>query len=516
MAVLYEMKERRVIPNWRDYKRTLLLGELNESNKKQDLVLFNINRSIEDWKLEKNIGTAADLVNSSFVSGIINPSVHEAIEYIKSDNLHVSKSLLDLAQVLEKETQNGSSVSNNSLLEVDVETINEFQAFINNETFHRIINKTKNRSKNELRNPIIWIELARLHSMRGNEDKAENAVLTALHLAPNNRFVLRSATRFFIHNGKFDKALFFLRKSPRLKSDPWLISAHIATSSIMKRYSPLINTGKSMIDSNSFSDYELTELSSSIGTLEFNSGSFKKAKSYFQRSMRMPNDNSLAQIEWISKDETRLRIDPFKFKHVINPFEARALELFERGNWNEAFYNTIKWFLDIPFSKRPAILGSYIAGSLLKDTNAALILCQVGLQANPKDPVLLNNLVYYSATSKEGTLPEHYLRQMMDVDISQLSEERSITYQATLGLVALKNEKSELGIKYYKNAIQKATDLKNDYLKNLAIINFTNELIAQNLPEKDEYINVVKEMKLETKHKDLLVLREDVLKKLQN
>lgn len=43
--------------------------------------------------------------------------------------------------------------------------------------------------------------------------------------------------------------------------------------------------------------------------------------------------------------------------------------------------------------------GSYIAGSLLKDRDAAIVLCQLGLQANPYDPNLLNNIVYHLATS---------------------------------------------------------------------------------------------------------------------
>ena len=227
-------------------------------------------------------------------------------------------------------TDSPASLTSNSLLEVDVDTINEFQAFINNKNFHKVINRTKNKSKTQIRNPIVWVELARLYTMRGHEHKAEKAILAALHLAPNNRFVLRSATRFFIHKEKFDKALFYLRKAESLKIDPWLISAHIATSSIMGRYSPLIKNGVRLVNSDNFSDYDLTELTSSLGTLEFQDGSFKKAKSFFEKSMKMPNDNSLAQLEWVSKDEYRFQIDPFKYNKVMNPFEARALEMYER------------------------------------------------------------------------------------------------------------------------------------------------------------------------------------------
>lgn len=515
MAIIYEIKERRVIPNWRDYKRTLQLGELSQNNKSGSPILLNINRSVQDWNEIKNIGSAADLINASFVSGISNKEVEEAISFIKSDNQKSSQSLLDLIKILETDESTINKINNNSLLEIDVDTIKEFQAFINNKSFHKVINRTKNRTKNELRNPIVWVELARLYSMRGHEKKAENAILTALHLAPNNRFVLRSATRFFIHKEKFDKAIYYLKKSESIKEDPWLISAHIATSSIMGRFSPFIKEGKRLIETNNFSDFELTELSSSIGTLEFKDGSFKKAKGFFEKSMRHPNDNSLAQLEWVSKDDKRFQINPFQFEKVINPFEARALELYEKGEWKDAFYNSIKWFLDMPFSKRPALLGSYIAGSLLKDKNASIIMCQIGLQANPYDPTLLNSMVYSIATSDDYNeeMMDKYAQQMMGIDIQSLPDESKVTYQATLGLVSMKKGNIDVGIQLYKLAIQNATRLRNTYLKNLAIVNFANELLKLNHPEKNEYVQLVKNMKVLEGQKDLQLIKDDVIQK---
>lgn len=516
MAVIYEIKERRVIPNWRDFKRTLQLGELGQSNKSVDPISLDIERPMQEWNEVKNLGSAADLINASFVSDINNQTVQEAIKYVEENRHKASSSLIGLIKRIETNTDSPAPISNNSLLEVDVDTINEFQAFINNKSFHKVISRTKNKSKTELRNPIVWVELARLYTMRGHEHKAERAILTALHLAPNNRFVLRSATRFFIHKERFDKALYYLRKAETLKSDPWLISAHIATSSIMGRFSPLIKDGVRLVNSDNFSDYDLTELTSSLGTLEFKDGSFKKAKSFFEKSMRMPNDNSLAQLEWVSKDEQRFQINPFNYDKVINPFEARALELYERGNWKDAFYNSIKWFLDMPYSKRPVLLGSYIADSLLQDKHAAIVLCEVGLQANPYDPTLLNNMVYSLAASDSTEKLDHYVRQMMDIDIHSLPNETKITYQATLGLVSIKRGETEFGVNLYKQAIKNATNIKNDYLKNLATANLTRELIRLNHEEKNVYVEILSNMKISEQHKDLLILQKEVLKENKN
>lgn len=196
----------------------------------------------------------------------------------------------------------------------------------------------------------------------------------------------------------------------------------------------------------------------------------------------------------------------------INPFEARAIELFDRGNWQDAFYNSIKWFLDMPFSKRPALLGSYIAGSLLKDKDAAIVLCEVGLQANPHDPTLLNNVVYSIATSSEidYALLDKYVKRLSEIDLNSLPNESKITFQATLGLVYLKKGYIDLGKNLYQLSIENAKRINNDYLKNLATLNFTRELITLDLPQKTEYIEKIDKIKISNNQKDLQMLKRDI------
>ncbi|MBL7791194.1 MAG: hypothetical protein JNK77_02635 [Saprospiraceae bacterium] len=511
MAIIYEIKKRRVIPNWRDYKRTLQIGELGLHH--PNSLDININRIINDWSTSKNIGTAAELISAAFISNKTNFSeLTEAISLIKENSSNSSSALLSLIDSIERPTNVKSNEQTSKfLLEKDIDTIDDFQAFINNKSLFKVIHRTKNRSKNEMFNPIVWVELARLYTMHGQEGKAERALLTALHLAPDNRFVLRSATRFFIHTDQFEKALYYLRKSKSLKYDPWLISAHIATSSIMDRFSPLIKDGEKLILSNNFSPFELTELYSSLGTLEFNDGSFKKAKQLFNKSMIQPNDNTLAQMEWVSKEDSRFSFNPFVYETVINPFEAYALDHYENGNWEGAFYNCVKWFLDMPFSKRPILLGSYIAGSLLKDKNASILLCEVGLQANPHDPALLNNIIYELATSGNLDQANKYINQIREINMASLTNECKVTIQATLGLVALRNKKFPIGKKLYELAIENAGRMKSNYLKNLAIINYARELLIANQPEKEEYFNIIKNMVLDDKHKDLIELRKEAL-----
>ena len=50
------------------------------------------------------------------------------------------------------------------------------------------------------------------------------------------------------------------------------------------------------------------------------------------------------------------------------------------------------------FSRRPAILGRYIASSLLEDYRAAVEITEKSLLPNPNDPILLNNLAFAYAS----------------------------------------------------------------------------------------------------------------------
>ena len=51
MANIFEFQQRRVIPNWRTFYSTVLLGELNNTTIPKDLPNLNIDLYITDWKM---------------------------------------------------------------------------------------------------------------------------------------------------------------------------------------------------------------------------------------------------------------------------------------------------------------------------------------------------------------------------------------------------------------------------------------------------------------------------------
>ena len=462
--------------------------------------------------MERNpsIGVAADLVTSSFVSGVSNkPEVVEAINYLKENKDKLSTALFHITEMISN--TNEMKKKETAILEKESETIDKFRCFIDDNLFNDLIHKIKLQAKENLFGAITWVELARLYSINGQEAKADNAMSIALHIAPNNRFVLRSATRLYIHIGNPDKALFYLRKNEITKHDPWLLSAHIATSTIMDRFSPLSKNGQEVLSSKHFTAFDKTELASSLGTLELKNGSFKKAKLLIDQSLIMPNDNSLAQLEWLSKEDSRFHINPFKFQNVVNPFEAHALDLFNKGFWAEAFKSSLNWYLDLPYSKRPVLLASYIACCITNDFDAAIMLCEVGLKSNPGDPDILNNLVYAYAKANKLEQAENYVKQFISLaQNNRLESNNIITFQATIGLIFFRMGQIEDGKKYYKSAITNAEKANNIYLKNLAIVNFTTELVISNDAEKHDYLAIVDQVRNTAKEVDLLAAIDNI------
>lgn len=143
--------------------------------------------------------------------------------------------------------------------------------------------------------------------------------------------------------------------------------------------------GIALVESNSFSPFMITELTGAIATTELLNGNRKKSRKMFRKSLVSPNDNSLAQIEWIlnSKDKDLLDRSEIKVTTKCN-YEALAISNFYKKNLVEALNNTCQWFCDMPYSKRPVILGSGIA-DFLDNRQLAIDFLKKGLIAHEGD-----------------------------------------------------------------------------------------------------------------------------------
>lgn len=501
-----ELETREVIPNWRNFKTTIELGELSIKSSQRHL-FFDLESLKNDFLSYKSIGTAADLINAQFIfNSEIDEVLDEAIHYINHSD-KASKSLLEI-------TNNFVTVEQDKELSKEPKDIKKFllsqiRQLIDNQTRHQI-RLLKKKLIQEPKNPISWVELARLYSIEGNVLKSEKAISNALYLSPNNRFVLRAATRLFIENSIPDKAIFYLRKSTLIKVDPWLTSAHLAVSSHINKFSPFIKNGIQQVNSNKFSSFDLTELNSSLGTIELNNGNIKKAKEFFNNSIKTPNDNSLAQAHFVIKHNKSLNTLSPQNMDVKNAFEALAIKHQQNGEWEKALENCLYWFLDVPYSSEPSGLGSYISCTVLEDFETSIELCELALKSNPNDTLILNNLIYSYLQVNRISDAERVMK-LMEFNIKENSEsltrESGITYLATNALYLLKIKQIDRGIELYKEAIELSKKLSNKYYYFAAVLNLAKELKNINYPEAGVYIKEAVSFNLDD-FKDLQVFRK--------
>ena len=472
MANFFVKKDRNIIPNWRSFENTAKLGELNGSkNIKFDSSFKpDISDLLEDWTEFQTIGLAGDIIGTALVCNQeSNAVVKEVSRFVLSNSELASKAMIEAANNVLK----GKKAEIE--LNVDISKPEDFGTNTKLIEIYLKINALKKRIIKNPSNSILWIEIARYYSIIGNDKKAEKAVKNALYLSPENRFILRSAARFFVHIGDFDIAHDITRKSTLIKNDPWVMATEIAIATLRDRNSIFTKSGLQVVNSGNFHPFNISELASSVATVEMKNASFQKSKLLFNKSLINPNDNSLAQAEWASQEDKNLiHVNPEKFK-VLNSFEAVARENFDRGNWQTSVDSSKDWFFDQPFSKLGLLFGNEVASRKLKDENQAVEIAKLGLFSHPNDPHLLNNIVYGLCVQDKTEEAESFFKRVRKEDFN--SDSSSVYLTATKGLLNFRQGKFELGRQYYLDAINIAKEDKNIYYSSVAYINYLREEI---------------------------------------
>ncbi len=430
-----EEKDRKIIPRWRNSLTTISKGELDSvrlPGKFEKASKDFITEKIRDWKKHKTLSFAADLIGSAFVLGYGEEAI-DAAQFILSKG---SRATDANKQIARKILTPGF-------------TLPEIPADKPEQRIHLL----RMRLREEPRNCFTLADLALEYTTLGQLEKAKRAINMALSLAPSNRFILRMASRFHIHQDDPEQAYSLLRKAESIKTDPWLLAAEIAVSQIVGRTSLFIKAGKGIITDTSVSPAQKSELASALGTLELQEGSFKKARKLFSEALSNPTENSVAQVSWASRRESGLDVELIQ-NYVERSPEASAWEFYSRGEWEKALNSSIEWFKDQPFSSRPPTLCSFIATMALNDYDQALQLLEPAIAANPDDTILLNNLTYALACIGQVDKAKDTLSK---IDESVLDKAGRITIKATRGLIHFREGDSESGRRLYNEAIKEAT-----------------------------------------------------------
>ena len=200
MAASDENSERRVVPRWRPFREALANNELSATAVAAapafDGAPFMVEKE-SAWLEHKSLPFALDLVSAAAALGETEVS-KQAAEFIlenESDSSITGQSLARHVLGLAPPAAARTSFSRSEII--------------------RAVKEMKSRRLSQMRNAFVWVDLARLYILLDQIESARQAMRVALTLAPNDRFVLRSATRMLLHSKAPDEALHLLRKNSR-------------------------------------------------------------------------------------------------------------------------------------------------------------------------------------------------------------------------------------------------------------------------------------------------------------
>ena len=111
----------------------------------------------------------------------------------------------------------------------------------------------------------------------------------------------------------------------------------------------------------------------------------------------------------------------------------------------------MKWGGFQPFSSRPLIAATYVAGTFLDDDRRSIQIVEDAPRLHRNDPLFANN--YACALARRGRLEEAE-RTLRSIDPSNLSESDRLSLLATRGLIRLRAGQLDEGREYYKEAMR--------------------------------------------------------------
>lgn len=432
---------RQVIPRWRLFEDALGKGQLFVPPSSSGTeVTSELSEQLATWKRCPSVAVAADLVSNAFTLGMDDLAT-DAAEYIlqnardwplakKVAALYLNIPLRTDTHVALTETSDiRSSVILSPLDRIHISQICSIRHKLN---FYP-------------RSALLWSNLAFHYASLGNSERATRAMRIAVELASTNRFVLRAASRLFLHVGDTSRSHDVLRRSPLVSTDPLIMSAEIAVADALDTTSKNIKQAKRVLESRRHAPRQLSELASAVGTVELKTGNPKLGKKQILLSLQDPTENSIAQAQWVSRQ--------FPAVNVLiegNSPEAQAWQAAEVGDWGTSLIQTDEWQLDQPFSSRPAIHGSFIASTAFDKFQDGMRWAKIGLRSDPDDPILLNNFAFAAVQIGELNVAEECLKKLAKNNHSNAT---NIALYATSGLLAYRRGIPELGRGLYKTAI---------------------------------------------------------------
>lgn len=422
---------RKMVPRWRELARTPSRELFSSDNlRNTEDIDTHFQNALVEWNNKNDISTALKVAEFQML-GATSADSDKAVEYILSN-----RDIRD--EVKTKILKSRQNIFN--LEQSNLKNINDDIATL------------KSKLKNAPKNSILHCEIARLYATAGHRNKAKKHLQIAIKLSPENRYIVRSFVKFFIHDEDADQALNALKFTYN-SNDPWLVASSIATSDLADKTQNIpLKRVRALLGSDQ-NPSQLSELAGAFGTLEIKAGARKRAKKLFLQSSIDPNDNSVAQIIWANENEN-LEI-PFELNKIPMSYEASAYQFDSKEEWAKSLVFCRKWSHDEPFSVRPFTHGSYIAAEYQNNFHLALEFAEKGLISNPHNSTLLNNKAFCYSELAMFNQAKKAIEEAYKHDTEKDAE---TAIMATRGHIELNSGHWDEGISWYKRAIEDAKE----------------------------------------------------------
>ena len=218
-----------MVPQWRRFTSAMQSSELAMPPRQKDTdaeppIEPDLIKRIENFRRRPCLIAAADLVKSAVVLGRDAEAVRAARVLLRHDDtvplvrIQAERLMWRTGHGDELQRENPNSASHGGVA-------------------------TRVRTRINPEDAIAWVELALVQFCRGHVQHAERSIAIALHLAPNNRHVLRSAARLFFQVRDFERAHDLIRRNESTLGDPWLMAAEVALSGFAERRSTFMKQG---------------------------------------------------------------------------------------------------------------------------------------------------------------------------------------------------------------------------------------------------------------------------------
>ena len=453
---------RQIIPRWYAYDIAYKMGEIQSDQltsppKIIDKYSYKIKEF--EWLKYKELPYANELVGTALIlSDFDNPSVSRASEFILKNRKNSSKIAIEIAEKILNPVLNKDDFDVLKIIGHQKDWIRGKIALL------------KSYVRSYPINPIPWVDLGFYYATIGQNKQAEYCITVALNLGADNRFILRSVSRFFLHMEQPEKALHLLQNASLTNIDPWLVASEISISQAFENKTKRIKMARSMIERSTASPRDLAELSGTIGTLEYNNGSGRQAKKLFKIALIDPNENTLAQAEWIAPKMGVV----FERKEANIPalFEANARMNYRNGKYEESLKASKKWFKFQRYSSQPVVFGSYIASVCLQNDDEAIRLIEEGMVSSPQDYLLRNNYAFSLASVNKV---QEALKAVKSIKRGSLNYRERATLLATFGLISFRNNDIDKGRKLYKESIDEFKKIRREDGMALAYLFWSRE-----------------------------------------